>query len=357
MNLVTAFLLVAVFFATQNALVHVSRGAPIDWQWDVLHEFVYWLVWAAYAPAVLAAARRWPVTRGGGWPPVARHLGLMAVLAPVQIASAYGVHCVVLLASGVLPMAGAGAWLAARGPGVVWGTFAGFVYYWVIAAVFWAAQFQRLFQAEREQALQLEASLSSARLDALRAQLQPHFLFNTLNAIAVLTADDPPRARQMIVRLSDLLRRSIASAESGSGAGSHEVPLAAELELLDAYIGIQRARFAERLSVRQEIEPGVREALVPTLLLQPLVENAIRHGLEEGAGEILIRARRQEQSLVIVVRDNGRGLVGEERDGIGLANTRERLAWLYQGRALLELRAGPDVGVVVEVTLPFHTTP
>lgn len=352
-KLAAAFLLVAVFFATQNALVHVSRGQPIDWQWDVLHELVYWLVWAAYAPAVLAAARRWPVTHGGGWPPVARHLGLMAVLAPVQIASAYGVHCVVLLASGVLPMAGAGAWLAARGPGVVWGTFAGFLYYWVIAAVFWAAQYQQLFRAEREQALELEASLSAARLDALKAQLQPHFLFNTLNAIAVLTADDPLRARQMIVRLSDLLRRSMASGEGTS----HEVPLSAELDLLEAYIGIERARFAERLSVRQEIEPGVREALVPTLLLQPLVENAIRHGLEEGTGEILIRARRQEESLVIVVRDNGRGLVGEERDGIGLANTRERLAWLYHGRARLDLRAGPDVGVVVEVTLPFHTTP
>jgi len=137
----------------------------------------------------------------------------MVLVAPLQISLTYLAHFALLRLSGTLPAGRAGAWLEARGAGVVWGTFAGFLYYWMIAAVYWAAEFQRLFRAERLQAAQLEASLAAARLDALRAQLQPHFLFNTLNAISVLTADDPRRAKQMVLRLSDLLRASMAGTE------------------------------------------------------------------------------------------------------------------------------------------------
>jgi two-component system, LytTR family, sensor kinase len=356
-KLVRIFLLVAAFFAVQNALVHVSRGAPIDWQWDVMHEFVYWLVWAAFAPAILGAARRWPVSRESGARALLPHLGVMATIAPLQITTTYLTHFTILRVAGVLPAAQAGAWLAARGSGVVWGTFTGFLYYWVIAAVYWAAEFQRLYRAGRLQAAQLEASFSAARLDMLRAQLQPHFLFNTLNAISVLTVDDPPRAKQMLLRLSDLLRRTIADGEQ------HEVTLAAELALLEAYLGIQRARFGDRLRVRLEVEPAVREALVPTLLLQPLVENAIRHGLEDrggsSGGEITVTARRDGGQLTLRVRDDGRGLAngGAGPDGIGLANTRERLSRLYGEGQRLELRAPPEGGVSVEVVLPFHTEP
>jgi hypothetical protein len=348
-RIVIVFLLVAVFFATQNATVHVSRGVPIDWQWDVTHEFVYWLVWAAFAPVVLAAARRGPPSREAGWRSVLPHLGLMLVVAPLQITTSYVVHVAVLCARGVMPAEQAAAWLAGQRPGIVWGTFAGCLYYWMIAAVSWAFEFQR-------RAAQLEASLGAARLGALRAQLQPHFLFNTLNAISVLTVDDPPRAKQMVLRLSDLLRRSL------DGGAGHEVPLAGELEMLESYLGIQRARFGERLRVRLEIEPELRSALVPAFLLQPLVENAIRHGLEDGAaghGEIVVGARRQGDTLEIFVQDDGRGLpaAAASRDGIGLANTRERLFRLYRNRQRLELRALPGGGTAVEVALPFHTEP
>lgn len=348
-KIVAAFVLVATFFATQGALVHVSRGAPIDWQWDVMHEFVYWLVWAAFTPLVLDAARRWPPSSVGP------HLGLMAVIAPVQISLSYLAHFTLLRLSGTLPSAMAGAWLAARVTGVVWGTFAGFLYYWMIAAVYWAAEFQRLYRAERLQAVQLEASLAAARLDALRAQLQPHFLFNTLNAISVLAVDDPGRAKQMVLRLSDLLRASM------DGAEGHEVPLATELQLLNAYLEIQRARFGDRLRLRLEIEPDTRDALVPTLVLQPLVENAIRHGLEdaEAGGEIAVLARRNGDDLVIEVRDDGRGLDAGAgtgpREGVGLANTKERLSRLYGDRQYLVLRTQPEGGVMVELVLPYHT--
>ena len=354
LKIVTAFLLVATFFATQGAMVHVSRGAPIDWQWDVMHEYVYWLTWAAFTPIVLGAARRWPVTGDAGWKAVMRHLGVMALVAPLQITASYLLHFAVLRVSGYLPAAMSVAWLQSRVTGVVWGTFAGSVYYWMIAVVYWAAEYQRLYRAERLQAAQLEASLADARLNALRAQLQPHFLFNTLNAISVLTVDDPARAKQMVLRLSELLRASMEGGREG-----HEVPLAAELELLAGYLGIQRARFGDRLRVRLDIEPAVRAALVPTLVLQPLIENAIRHGLEgpENGGQIAVSAQRRDDALVIEVRDDGRGLGADAttREGVGLSNTRERLKQLYGERQSLALRMRPEGGVTVSVTLPFHT--
>ena len=344
-KIVAAFLLVALFFAPQNALAHVSGGEPINWQWDVMHEFIYWLVWAAFAPVILGAAARWHVSRESGWRPLFAHLGVMAAIAPIQISLSYLIHFTIIRLAGVLPPELAWKWLHTREGGLVWGTFAAFLYYWVIVAVYWAAEFQRLYRAG-------QASLTAARLDALRAQLQPHFLFNTLNAISVLTVDDPPRAKQMVLRLSDLLRRTMADGER------HEVPLAAELALLDAYLGIQRARFGERLRVRVDVAPDVREALVPTLLLQPLVENAIRHGFEDGtaAGEIVIAGTRQDDDLVITVTDDGRGLPAESVEGVGLANTRERLAQLYHDRQRLTLQALAGGGVAVEITLPFHTS-
>lgn len=354
-KIVVTFLLVALFFATQGVMVRVSRGLPIDWQWDVMHEFLYWLIWAAFTPLVLTAAQRWPVSGDTGWKSVARHLGLMAIVAPVQISITYLAHFALLRAFAVLPVEQSGAWLETRLTGVVWGTFTGSLYYWMIAAVYWAAEFQRLYRAERLQAAQLEASLADARLNALRAQLQPHFLFNTLNAVSVLTVEDPPRAKQMVLRLSELLRASM-----DVGDDRHEVPLSAELELLQAYLGIQRARFGERLRFRLEIEPSAHAALVPTLLLQPLVENAIRHGLEgsEHGGAITVSARRNGDELVIEVRDDGRGLVTDAagaREGVGLANSKERLARLYGDHQYLVLRTHPEGGVVVELVLPFHT--
>ena len=355
LKIVATFLLVATFFATQGAMVHVSRGAPIDWQWDVMHEYVYWLTWAAFTPIVLGAAWRWPVTGEAGWKAVLRHLGIMALVAPLQISASYLVHFALLRLSGYLQPSLAGAWLESRVTGVVWGTFAGSLYYWMIAVVYWAAEFQRLYRAERLQAAQLEATLADARLNALRAQLQPHFLFNTLNAISVLTVDDPARAKQMVLRLSELLRASM----EGGGEG-HEVPLAAELALLHAYLEIQRARFGDRLRVRLDIEPAVRDALVPTLVLQPLAENAIRHGLEgsENGGEISVTARRDGDALVIDVRDDGRGLLldANTRAGVGLANTKERLARLYGDRQSLILRPRPEGGALVELVLPYHTS-
>lgn len=350
---------VGVFFSAQNVLVRISRRGTIEWQWDIFHEFVYALMWAACTLVVLAAARRWRLEPGAGLRPVPRHLGLMLLLAPVQITATYLFHYAILKAFGIPPAPDLGQWLAGLGPGIVWGTFTGCLYYWLILGVHTAFIYPRLYQAERTGAAELatrtallESRLAHAQLDALRLQLHPHFLFNTLNAIAALAAADPARAQRMLARLGELLRQTL------EGDGAAEVSLERELTLLAPYIDIQRMRFGERLRYREEIAPEVRAALVPALILQPLVENAVQHGVSrrpEGA-TIVLRVERSGDRLDLEVEDDGPGLTPEPSvTGIGLANTRARLAQLYPDSHHFVLRPSPAGGTVVRVDIPFRT--
>ena len=203
------------------------------------------------------------------------------------------------------------------------------------------------------QAAQLQAQLADARLAALRTQLNPHFLFNTLHAVSALVERDPRGVRRMIARLSELLRTTL------EGADEQEVPLSEELTFTHRYLEIMQIRFQGRLAIQSNIEPSALDALVPNLILQPLVENAIKHGVSkiDNAGRIEIHARRDGERLVLTVRDNG-PRVGEgglrAGEGVGLRNTRERLFELYGSEQSLTLRAADDEGVIAEVVIPYH---
>ena len=205
----------------------------------------------------------------------------------------------------------------------------------------------------RAKAAELHAQVTDARLNVLRAQLNPHFLFNTLNAVSTLVEEDPPGARRMIARLSDLLRHTL-----GEG-GEQEIPLARELEMLRRYLDIMEVRFQDKLEVSIETEASLDEALVPNLVLQPLVENAFRHGLAQmqTIGRVSVRAVRDDGDLVLTVRDNGRGPANPVREGVGLTNTRARLTQLYGSRQRLVLTTDEAGGALVEVRFPYHTTP
>lgn len=214
----------------------------------------------------------------------------------------------------------------------------------------------RLCQRVRERdrrALELTASLSRAKLEALRLQLQPHFLFNTLNTISNLIRRDTDAADEMITNLSELLRLSL-------DVGEQEVPLRRELEILDCYLAIEQARFGRRLRIERQIDSAALDGLVPALVLQPIVENAVRHGLEprSAPGTITIRAERTAATLRLVVSDDGCGLQSvdtrTERRGIGLANTEARLRELHGDAAQLVLREPPTGGVSVEIEMPFR---
>jgi sensor histidine kinase YesM len=208
----------------------------------------------------------------------------------------------------------------------------------------------------------LKTQLARAELGLLKMQLQPHFLFNTLNAISEQVHADPEAAEQMITHLSELLRHTIGSAEA------QEISLGEELALLERYLDIQRARFAGRLEVTLDVDVGAMESLVPNLILQPLVENAIRHGIAPRAngGHVAILVRRQIGSgrLSLEVRDDGIGLDaararshdGAERERVGIANTVARLRQLYGEDYTFTLKSGPAGGAVASVTLPLHDT-
>ena len=227
------------------------------------------------------------------------------------------------------------------------------VYFGIVAAqnaftYYWKFHERELHAAE------LETRLTEARLQALQMQLNPHFLFNTLNAIASLMHKDVDAADRMIVRLSELLRYALDS------TNEQEVPLRQELDFLGRYLDIQRARFGERLSIRNEIAPEALNARVPNLILQPLVENAIEHGLEPQArsGEIVLRARINDHRLVIEVIDNGVGLKNgtAPSEGIGLSNTRARLQQLYGASQEVQIANGSSGGATVRLEIPLRRT-
>jgi anti-sigma regulatory factor (Ser/Thr protein kinase) len=216
--------------------------------------------------------------------------------------------------------------------------------------------FRRSQQRDRR-AMELENQLERARLQALRMQLQPHFLFNTLNAISTLVQTDPRVAQEMIGNLGHMLRLSLDSGHEP------EVELQQELEFLDSYLEIARARFSDRLRINKDVSPETLRALVPTFVLQPLVENAIRHGIEpkSSPGTVEIHAARAAQQLVISISDTGVGLSATAETGtsggIGLSNTRARLQSLYPGQHVFSVQNRSDGGCVAELRIPFHTAP
>ena len=222
------------------------------------------------------------------------------------------------------------------------------IYCAVLAAGFAREYFLREQQRRRE-AVELQAQLAQARLDALRMQLNPHFLFNTLHAVSALVERDPGGVRKMIARLSELLRHTLDS------RSADEVALREELAFLQRYLDIMAVRFQGRLRVSTSVEESASNARVPNFILQPLVENALEHGVSRtGDAEISITARREGEQLVIAIHDRGPGFDASAESGVGLANTRARLAGLYGDAASVEVRTAPEGGAAAELRLPWR---
>ncbi len=229
--------------------------------------------------------------------------------------------------------------------------------YWIIVLGYLGWQYYRRYRERERQTAALATELVQARLQALRMQLNPHFLFNTLNTVLALVHENPDAAEHMLIRLSRLLRRTLDQGENA------EVPLRQEIEFLKMYLEIEMMRFPDRLTVKYDIPQSAENLLVPQLILQPLVENALRHGIlpREEAGEIKISARVRDGVLEMAVRDNGVGLpksadaaLGE---GIGLSNVRSRLTHLYGAAQQFALRDSPPGGVEALISIPCCTIP
>jgi two-component system, LytTR family, sensor kinase len=339
--------------AAQHYTAMVNKKVPVgdnsDFGMFVRAALTMWYGWALLAPAIWIVATRWGFRRLS-WPSA---LGLHLLLAPIFTIAQLAVHVLIdipvewMLHQPFDPI----AHFREIFPGYY---VRDVVTYWVIVGLVHGIEFYRATRRQQLRASQLEMRLAEARLQVLKAQLQPHFLFNTLHAISALMHRDVDEADRMVARLSQLLRMSLDT------AGLQEVSLRQELELLKPYLEIESARFGERLRIALDIDPAALDAQVPSLVLQPLVENAIRHGVAPRAapGRIEVRATQQEGALTLTVKDDGPGLKGaapeDIRRGVGLSNTEARLFELYGARQKLRLADATGGGFEVTVTLPFR---
>ncbi len=329
----------------------LQEGMPWSWGDTLLFIAPFWYLWALLAPLVLWVGSRWPLDGPRAWRNTILHV-------PAAFATgAFHLFVALVVMRAVAPEPSESTLLQAYRDFVGAYLEFEFLLYWVILGAGYLAHYYTRYRTNALQTAQLEAQLAQAHLDALRVQLQPHFLFNTLHAVTALMDEDLEQARRMLVRLGDLLRMTLET------QGTHEVPLQQELESTELYLDIERVRFPDQLEVELLVDPDALHAMVPSLILQPLVENAIRHGVAplQGGGRVTVRARREDDSLVLQVIDNGAGgdarVANEERKGIGMANVRARLEELYGPRQRFSIFFPESGGFGVQLALPYRLSP
>ncbi len=334
--------LVGFAFAGQLYLTQTKLGTPVTWGFAVTRSLADWHVFALLSLPALRLARRFPL----GTAPT-RWLVVLHLVAGLVFSLVW-----------MLLRAGLAVWLERRpfGETLRHALVATLVFnvlvYWVIIVVAHASAFYRRMRERERRGLELEKRLAESRLQALQMQLNPHFLFNALHGVSALMYRDVDAADRMLVRLSELLRHALDRSEA------QQVPLRDELDFVERYLALEQIRFAGRLTVVREVEDAAGDALVPNLILQPLVENAIKHGVASlvRPGTVTLRARlRPESRLRLEVEDDGVGL-GKGKaggSGIGLSNSRARLRQLHGDGASLELSAGAAGGVRATVDLPL----
>ena len=342
--------LVPALLAAFNSLVQDGlEGRPTDWHW-VAFNFFDWLAYALLTPLVFRLSRRFQLER----PHLARSIAVHGIGALLMCAAWASLGSILRLAifhpaTAAMPQ-GPLLWL------VSWISTTlpfGFGVYFALVGIQHATAYLAEARERETQAARLAAQLSESRLGALRMQLHPHFLFNSLNAITVLVRDgDTLAASRMLELLSEILRQVLRT------EGGHETALSEEMEFLERYLAIEQVRFSDRLTVRFDVPSELSRAAVPRFLLQPLVENALRHGVARlpGAGLLEIAAKHDRDKLILTVRDNGPGLApaATPATGVGLANTRARLFELYGEAGTLDVENAPGGGVIATVRLPYH---
>ena len=340
-----AWILAGLLLATQAWVSGALREVPVAWSQAAAIWLAWAGLWALLTPLVFELAARFPFERGRLPGAAVVHLAFGAALSAINLA-AFSVLAPTIGATGAAP-----TWLETFVRLMRSAFLLNVPVYGLVVGVAHAMRLTRSARERELRASQLEAQLADARLLALRAQLQPHFLFNSLNTIAVLMREDVDAAERVLVLLSNLLRRSLEI------SASQEVELREELSFVEAYLGIEKARFPDRLAYALDAAPHLLDAKVPSLILQPFVENAVRHGLATvgRAGRIEVTAAQCGGMLQLCVLDNGIGMDRAAGEGIGLSNTRSRLALLYGDRHTLALADAPGGGLRVSMTVPLQS--
>lgn len=338
----------ALFFATKDSFHQQVLGLQITWGKNLWWKAMEWYAWALLAAPIFNVCRRFDFSTRP-WRTVLGHLAFGSVASLL--------HCGVLTTGALIES-------HVLDTGFSWSGLFKFIFanhfhedvltYAAMVSVWYAFDYHNRFRERERRASELEAHLAQARLQRLKSQLHPHFLFNTLNGIAALIYEDPKAAHRMLARLSELLRMSLRD------DAAQEVMLRSEIQFGRRYLELEQIRFGSRLALQWDIAPETLEACVPNLLLQPLLENAIKHAIAPFStpGKIAVWSRRDNDTLLLRVIDNGPGLSNfHERSrepGIGLINTRARLQELYGDLHRIELKGAESGGLVVEVAIPFR---
>ena len=331
---------------------HLNRivtAEPVAWLYGIVSTLPWWYIWAALTPAVLRVAQRYPIDRTS-WKRV-----VPTVYVPLMV----GLLCIHAMVSlllfrwaGIHDTMNMGLFevhLTSR-------MHVNALAFWTMLGFYHAFEYYKRYQIREREASTLELQLAQANLRALKMQLNPHFLFNTLHSVAALVRkNENQTAVKMLGRLGEFLRIALEN------QGIQQVPLSEELDFLQRYLEIEKIRFQDRLEVDVQVEPSLMELYVPNLILQPIVENAIHHGIAPSTqnGRLIIDAQREGDHLVLSVKDNGPGLSKKStgRRGVGLSNTEERLERLYGEDQHLRLNDIPGSGLHVEISIPVQTVP
>lgn len=338
--------LVALFFSTQIYIMNYSEKQPIRYAEGFLVQAAACYLWAIATPLVLWLARKYRIDRSNWSRRLGQHLLFSLALVTVLLAAHFVIYMLMIgRPTHITPFRVFGylyynldRWL---------------LIYWFILLLSHAFNYYNHFRKGELRASQLQTQLVESQLEALKMQVQPHFLFNTLHSISALLSKDTEGARKMITRLGDFLRLTLEN------SGSMEVTLRQEIEFLNGYLEIERIRFKDRLTTDIQVDPQVLDVRVPNLILQPIVENAMRHAVGNStSGHVEIIATPVNGVVRIEVKDNGPGIKGDRTlearrgKGLGLANTRARLLGLYGGSARFDLANAPKGGLVVTLEIP-----
>lgn len=346
--------IIGLSFASRSYFTAYREGISVNWKEVVSGFLVDFYIWGAASPLIFRIARRFPIERGR----LANRIPFHFVVSLIFI---FVVNTITIPAYWYLGFPNESRYptMEALFKDLVFSPFMihqGLIVYWGTLIAAHAFEYYRQLQAGKTQAAELASQLAQAQLAALKMQIHPHFLFNTLNSIAALLHKDVEAADRMIARLSDFLRITLKSSET------MVVTLAQELEFSKTYLEIEKIRFQERLIIEMQIAPNALDAQVPNLILQPLIENAVRHGVarQTAVGRLRIHAVREADRLLIKIEDNGPGLNGNENrkrksdSGVGLVNIRTRLGQFYDDDFTFEIFRNPDsVGTIVTLNVPY----
>jgi len=348
-----AWTIVGLLFAVQQIVVEKVRGMHVDWVIEGALELGYWYIWAAFTPLVIGLVKRFPLTG----PRFALHIAIHSIasllMAPLVSVTEYLLSLGILRSVFHISGADVFRFLSPFGAGVLFMSFTGILTYWLVVGLYQAIHFYQVAMERQTMAAQLETQLSHAELENLKSQLQPHFLFNSLHTIGILMQENVDAAGHLLACLGDLLRMALERREN-------EITLQSELEFVGKYLEIEQTRFHDRLKVHMDVPADLLKVYVPSLALQPLVENAIKHGIsvDSAAGRLEIAAKLHNGRVWLYVRDDGPGPApgSRLRFGVGLSNVQSRLKQLYGDESSMELTRGDGRGCEAIITIPLRSS-